>query len=174
MKTKKMRLKVISKIARVFLFTLSIFQLSCNKPCQGTHSVRAFSKVYPPSNYKITGAMIDNKKSGLWTTYDSSGRVESEETFINGKSFGEVKVYDNGKLVVRTKDTIVDNDTISKYEKYNLPGRIIVSGQYVNGAKKGIWTSYQEDGRSLKDKIDYEKTGVKVIFKDTIRKKSDF
>ena len=89
--------------------------------------------------------MIDNKKSGLWTTYDSSGRIESEETFINGKSFGEAKVYDNGKLVVQTKDTIVDNETISKYEKYNVLGRIIVNGQYVNGAKKGIWTSYQED-----------------------------
>jgi len=80
--------------------------------------------------------MIDNKKSGLWTTYDSSGRIESEGTFINGKSFGEAKVYDNGKLVVQTKDTIVDNETISKYEKYNVLGRIIVNGQYVNGAKK--------------------------------------
>jgi|APCry1669191515_1035360.scaffolds.fasta_scaffold42897_1 antitoxin component YwqK of YwqJK toxin-antitoxin module len=161
-------------IAIVLFVTLSAFSVSCKKRRHAANNVRVFSKVYPPSNYKITGAIIDNKKEGLWTTCDSSGRIESEETFINGKSFGEAKVYDNGKLVVRTKDTIVDNDTISKYEKYNVLGRIIVNGQYVNGAKKGIWTSYQEDGRSLKDKIDYEKTGVKVIFKDTVRKKSDF
>lgn len=137
MKTKRMILKARTKIiVKTSFIALSMFLFTCKKPTSKTRSIIFFSKVYPPIKYKIDGALIDNRKVGLWVTTDSLGQVESEETFLDGKSIGEAKVYESGKLIEATKDTIIKDDTVTTYRKYNLRGEIVITGTYINGVKK--------------------------------------
>ena len=130
-------------------------------------NVEIFSKTYPPFNYKIIGALIDGKKSGLWITYDSTGKVETEKTYVDGKSFGVVKLYTNGDLFAKSSEKIILNDTLADFEMYNPDGVVIVKGQYLNGQKKGIWLYYFNNGKNLKAKIDYTGTGIDTLYKSS-------
>lgn len=156
------------------LLLAAIFGMSCTNTAHHTRSVRIFTKVYPPAKYKFTGALIDNKKEGLWIKYDSLGKIESETTYVDGKEWGETKVYEDGVLAGRAKDTIIEKDTITYASQYNSSGKTLVSGQYVNGVKNGIWKYYQNDGKKLKKVENYTKTGVKILYKDTITKNQDY
>ncbi|WP_295793761.1 hypothetical protein [Mucilaginibacter sp.] len=118
--------------------------------------------------------MIDNKKEGLWIKYDSLGKIESETTYVDGKAWGETKVYEDGVLAGHTKDTIIEKDTITYSSQYNSLGKTLVSGRYVNGVKNGIWKYYQVDGKKLKKVENYTKTGMNVVYKDTVTKNLDF
>jgi antitoxin component YwqK of YwqJK toxin-antitoxin module len=162
-------------IIKCLIFSLGCLFFSCNKSqCSKNSSVEIFNKTYPPLNYRITGAMIDGEKSGLWTTFDSSGKVETEETYLNGKSFGVAKVYSNGILVIKTFDKIISNDTVSYFEKYNAYGKVITKGQYINGQKRGVWIYYFHNGKDLKNKINYLEKGSQVLFQSPQYSKDDY
>ncbi len=148
----------------IYLNLLTFGFVSCKNVSPKTVSVVIFEKRYPPLNYKISGAIINGKKEGLWITHDSLGKVEMEETFTNGKSFGEIKVYSDGFLVERTSDKLIKSDTVTLFEKYNGNGLIVTRGQYVNGKKKGIWSYYFDNGKALKRKIEFFEKGSKILF----------
>jgi antitoxin component YwqK of YwqJK toxin-antitoxin module len=94
--------------------------------------------------------------------------LKPEQTYVDGKEFGIIKIYSRGALVLKTSDTLVNNDTLTSYEKYNAYGVVIERGQYVNHLRKGIWVKYRANGKTLRSKIDYQGKNTKVIIKDTI------
>jgi antitoxin component YwqK of YwqJK toxin-antitoxin module len=170
----RIQLKNLRVVIKGVILGAVFIILSCNKSHNENTSVIIFSKIYPPANYKITGAIVNGKKTGLWITYDSIGRIEAEETFIDGKSFGETKVYSNGDLMGKTIDRIVKSDTVSYFEKYNAYGKVITKGQYINGQKRGVWIYYFNNGKDLKSKINYLQKGSQVLLQSQKYWKDDY
>jgi antitoxin component YwqK of YwqJK toxin-antitoxin module len=137
---------------------------SCNNIATRT-TITFFDKTYPPLNYRIKGAIINGKRQGLWITTDTTGQIETEESYVDGKKFGLIKEYSTGVLVSQSLDTIANGDTISHLVQFNAHKKIIVNGQYINGQKRGIWTYYFTNGKDLKSKVLYSTHGVKILFK---------
>lgn len=164
----------MSNKKRLLVLLVLICFSSCKNEKKSTHDVRIFNKFYPPSNYKLMGALIDNKREGLWITYDSLGRIESEDTYIHGRHWGESRVFEDGYLAGSAKDTVIKGDTITAFFRYNSKGKTIVNGRLINGRKRGIWQYFRDDGKKVKRVENYTDSGMKLIFKDTVTKNLDF
>lgn len=162
-------------IVWIAVVSLELINSSCtrSKPAK-TPVVEIFDKVYPPLNYRLIGSLINGKKEGLWVTLDSTGKTEMEETYLNGKEFGALKIYSNGFLVANSSDKIIHGDTVSAYEKYNAQGVVVIKGQYMNSKKRGIWLYYFNNGKSVKAKIKFTENGSSVLFKSPSYFKEDY
>jgi antitoxin component YwqK of YwqJK toxin-antitoxin module len=171
MKSRKRQLH--AKIKLIFCCLVIIAVTSCFHELKKNDKIVIFTKSYPPPlKYKETGALLNGKKDGLWTTYDSTGHILSQTTFIDGLNIGENRFYEGGILRGETKDSVIGNDTLMTLKKYNENGAVVEEGKYLNRVKTGIWTFYTDNGLTVKKKVLYQKGVPKIIFKDA--SKTDF
>ncbi len=148
------------------LILMACCTLSCNNPkCNKNSVVEIVDRTYLPQKDRQIGATLNGKRNGLWVTIDSSGKVETEETYLNGKAFGVTKTFQNGILIAKQIDNLYKSDTISSYEQYSESGVILIKGQFINQLKQGVWFYYFSNGKDLKLKVLYTKKGQKILYK---------
>jgi antitoxin component YwqK of YwqJK toxin-antitoxin module len=145
------------KTSRYVTAFMICITFACNNKPSSTVKIELFNKTYPPLNYNIKGALINGKKEGLWITSDSSGVIETEQTYLHGKSVGAMNVYSEGYLVETIRDKINGSDTVSSYRKINVQGKVLIEGTYINGRKRGTWLFYSENGKHILKKLTYVK-----------------
>lgn len=63
------------------------------------------------------GHYSSGKKSGIWTEYDSEGRVKTIETYV---------------------DDVLNGD----YAQYDINNNVIVRGEYINNLREGRWVVF--------------------------------
>jgi antitoxin component YwqK of YwqJK toxin-antitoxin module len=80
-----------------------------------------FIEYHPNGNIKTKGLLKNGKRTGVWTSYFVSGKVQSESKFDKGKL--------NGKTAT-----------------YYPNGNVQYMGLYINNEKDDNWFFYLEDG----------------------------
>jgi len=127
------------------------------------------------------GLYIDDNNENKWKFWYDSGEKLSEGMFLHGDKDGDWEYfYKTGKLVTVEKykesqlDFITgyfengnikykgncDNGLINgEYSYWNVDGRLVLKGNFLNNFKVGEWTRFFPDGKNMK--IYYEK-GVLV------------
>ena len=95
-----------------------------------------FIEHHPNGNLKTKGLLKNGKRTGTWTSYFVSGKVQSESKFDKGKL--------NGKTAT-----------------YYPNGNVQYMGLYINNEKDDHWFFYREDGSFEKDVL--FKSGERII-----------
>lgn len=95
-----------------------------------------FIEYHPNGILKTKGLLKNGKRTGTWTSYFVSGKVQSESKFEKGKL--------NGKTAT-----------------YYPNGNVQYMGLYIGGKKDDIWFFYREDGSFEKDML--FKNGERII-----------
>jgi hypothetical protein len=86
---------------------------------------------WPNGKVKMQGNYKDGKRQGEWQSFFESGKINSDEFFVDGQTNGKVTVYyENGK---------------KRYE-----------GENNNGKLSGVWNYWDEKGK-LTRSVDYSK-----------------
>lgn len=137
--------------------------VSCNQKEPKTEGKLVFKEM-PDGNKRVIGAMINDKKQGLWVSYDDSGRVTSHDTFINDSLTGEsIGYFEVGTIssIGNLKNGQREGEWIIYYEK----DKIAQKGSYKNGYQLGIWEYFIEEGK-LDKKVEYFKDGTKKNIED--------
>jgi antitoxin component YwqK of YwqJK toxin-antitoxin module len=138
-------------------------------------NVKCLGKISGVFNYK------NGIPEGLQTSYDYTKEgiryLIKTETYANGIMNKHVKFFSNGKeekviqfgkcyeyyengnkLAEYTTDK--DGQLQGKYISWYQSGKIIMSGEFINDDKSGLWTEYNEDG-SIKIIEEYD-LGTKI------------
>ena len=97
-----------------------------------------FIEYHPNGNIKTKGLLKNGKRTGVWTSYFVSGKVQSESKFDKGKL--------NGKTAT-----------------YYPNGNVQYMGLYINNEKDDNWFFYGEDGSFEKDVLFKNGEKVKTI-----------
>ncbi len=112
-------------------------------------------KFYKNNQIVEDGYYENNKKVGLWKTYNSAGKIESEMRFVNNEPNGAVKFFsDDGKLAA--EGFLKGKDFVGDYFLYDDQG---------NKLKKNSSRRYQYaylDFRGKVEKLGKELGGVKI------------
>ena len=89
----------------------------------------------------------DGLKTGYWKSYYPNGKLRYLGYFIKGKPAGQMKKYYSGGLL--HADMIFDQTgTRSLVKLYNLQGKLIAEGKYIEKSKDSTWNYYSSyDGR---------------------------
>jgi antitoxin component YwqK of YwqJK toxin-antitoxin module len=132
---------------------------------------------HPNGKTMSEGVYVDQKKQGLWRTFDYYGDLLSIANYVNDELHGEYRVFYPGGALMRKTEYLANQETglrVDYYEdgtvkfhghvvdgkpegkaRFNFPdGKPMLTGSYVNEQRVGIWLRYNEDG-SLKEKIEY-------------------
>jgi len=60
----------------------------------------SFVSYHPNGQIRLTGKVVDRKKSGVWEYYYDNGQLEQKEKYRNGKPIGAWRSFDSkGKLI---------------------------------------------------------------------------
>ncbi len=144
---------------------------------------------YPTGKKMAEGIYIETKKDGLWKYYNDLEILSAEETYQKGSPNGVWKTYyDDGKLLEErpyksgTKDGVCKqyfmdgklksevnfingkNEGFAKF--YFTDGKPLLTGQFKNDLKTGLWISYKENGEK-ESEIEYvDGTISKEIYYD--------
>jgi antitoxin component YwqK of YwqJK toxin-antitoxin module len=86
---------------------------------------------YPNGNKKMAGALLDNKRHGVWKSWYSNGTLWSEGNYASGVREGVAKTYHEN-------------------------GTLHLNGFYKNDDATGTWLFHDSTGTLIK-KIDYSK-----------------
>jgi antitoxin component YwqK of YwqJK toxin-antitoxin module len=97
-----------------------------------------FIEYHSNGNIKTKGLLKNGKRTGVWTSYFVSGKVQSESKFDKGKL--------NGKTAT-----------------YYPNGNVQYMGLYINNEKDDNWFFYGEDGSFEKDVLFKNGEKVKTI-----------
>lgn len=105
------------------------------------------------------GAFIDGEKHGLWTT-DTPDR-QSYDTFVNGKQEGLAQTHVRGFIL--SEVTYAGGELEGPSRTWSeaaegKPPHLVSEGVYKAGKQDGVWTSYDEDGKTRE-----------LTFKDGVR-----
>lgn len=129
--------------------------------------------MYHPGGKKVSssGRFEKKKKTGLWKTYDTAGRIISEENFVDSlfhgtcqyffESGGVVKKmnYQNGKLNGAVEEFFPNGKLYRvinyKDDKFHGPYKLFteegveeITGEYFEDQKHGAWTHREKNGVS--------------------------
>ena len=159
--TKNMKNKNTRYLILILIYSI----ISCNSASERIPKVEIFDKLFLPGHDRLIGSTFNGMRVGLWTTIDSAGKIETEETYVNGRIFGVTKVYSDGVLFSEIHDSLKDSDTISTYEEYGLKDIVVTRGQYTNRLKSGIWLFFFRDGKELKLKVFYNRSKPRILYK---------
>ncbi len=102
---------------------------------------------------KFVGNLAEypGEKKGIVKTYYESGTVYEVGQFKDGKLHGYRKIhFDDGKVEV--EETYVEGAFHGPYIKYYNNGKKKIEGNYEDGSMEGVWKTYYEDG-SLKEEV---------------------
>jgi len=129
--------------------------------------------MYHPGGKTIssTGRFENKKKSGLWKTYDTAGRIISDENFMDSLFHGACTYYfDNGAIVKKINYAFgkmngsaeeyfpngklyrvihyKDDKFHGAYKLYTEEGVEQITGEYFEDQKHGAWTIRERNGVS--------------------------
>lgn len=102
----------------------------------------------------------DGKLEGERNVFYKNGLIAEKAYYKNGKLHGEAKWFSENEILIKVahyKDDELNGKTIN----YDVSGKKVSEGNYVNNQKKGIWKYYKE-GKITKE-IDH--TNQQVIKK---------
>ena len=107
-----------------------------------------FARWFPDGQPKFTGGYRKDLMEDQWAQWSNTGFLEWAHMSTGNKHDVFVKTwYPDGKLkTVKYLDQCVDHGA---YEEYHPNGQIKIRGQYQQGKKTGVWTSYDEQGQPL-------------------------
>jgi antitoxin component YwqK of YwqJK toxin-antitoxin module len=149
----------------VFLFSCKKNQdLAKKKPLKDTFEI-VYEK-HPNGLLAKTGAKVNNKRVGLWCSYDDNGKLESHQVYFHYDTTLSYRIS-----FWETGDTLsygyVKNEKSVGSWKVNYANYYLAEeGSYNSvGKKNGIWKEYRED-RSLKKVTEYKNGKGKVVWDD--------
>ncbi len=136
---------------------------------------RAVTVSYFPNGHKMAmGNYLNEKRDSLWQFFgDGTGKMVSEEFYVDGKIDGKSKVfypeggisemttYINGLKdglweqyfsdgVIKLRGTYKAGEKQGRLQLFFPSGQVRLSGLYNNGHQDGVWTSYDEKGKVVK------------------------
>lgn len=114
---------------------------------------------YCSGNLWSKGRYVNDKKSGVWTIYNSNGS-KREGKYLNGKKFGTWKLYDKNGSKVGEYSNDKKTGTWTKYYSDGITK--IEEGKYANNLKHGLWKFWDCDGEK-KCEIMYSAGNVKKL-----------
>ncbi|WP_310391756.1 hypothetical protein [Hymenobacter sp.] len=99
--------------------------------------------------YGPTGRLVGER-----LTYFETGAVQSRQPYLNGFMAGVAQEYfPSGKL--RKETTYVRSVLLGPFRELREDGTLAVNGLYRNGRQSGVWTYYQEDGKTVARTVTY-------------------
>jgi len=137
----------VKKLAVLFFATLSIVAYGQTATIDTTFTLAGKMKTI---TYKTNG-----KKDKVVTYYE--GKITSEQLYKNGVREGITTFYNyqkKGKIGSRTSYKNGKLEGLS--ESYNDTEKVILTGNYQNGLKTGTWTTYENDGITLRYIYNYK------------------
>lgn len=137
--------------------------LSCTQYQASSEGKLVFENLSDVS-MKISGAIINGKKQGLWINYDDRGKVSSYQIYINDSLTGESMGYFSDG-VISSKGQLKNGERDGNWVLYYDRDKIAEKGAYQMGRKIGIWEYYIEEGK-LDKKIKYIKNGKQKVLED--------
>jgi antitoxin component YwqK of YwqJK toxin-antitoxin module len=126
-----------------------------------------WTEYYPDGKLKAKGNYADDFKVGVWEFYHSNGSLEQTGSYDGkGKPVGEWQwFYDNGALLRVENYRNGLNDGLLT-EKDEL-GKIITSGDFIDGKEEGKWMSVIGGIRSEGEYVDGMRNGLwKTFYSD--------
>jgi antitoxin component YwqK of YwqJK toxin-antitoxin module len=94
--------------------------------------------LYPDGKTQAEGQYSDNRRSGVWSFYNSAEKLEQTGSYNNGRPDGLWKwYYENGALL--REEEYFQGQRDGTYTEYSPTGEVIVQGQFVDGEKNGDW-----------------------------------
>lgn len=146
---------------------------------------------------KGEGKMLGKNRVGKWLYYFPSGKIFSEEFYVEGKLEGKVTTYykdggvfeiahykngkKNGKMVRYSDDEVlleeviyVDGELNGEGKYYDLKGNLKETGIYKDNKRFGKWEFYiggkLVDKKTKKEANKFNKSQLKI--KDSVRKQN--
>lgn len=106
---------------------------------------------YLSGELKSKGAYTNGNRTGKWTFYFRNGKTEQEGFYDdNGKYTGLWKWYYENGNILRSEEFrrgVEDGDLA----EYNIDGKVITQGEYIEGEKEGEWfyelNDHREEGK---------------------------
>ena len=98
------------------------------------------------------GLYRDMKKDSLWKNYNAQGYLLSTEVFKNNKLNGERRVFyiqdqvETGEIKCASIEMYKDSILDGPYSQYLSAGVKVQEGNYLSGAKHGLWKSFHPNG----------------------------
>jgi antitoxin component YwqK of YwqJK toxin-antitoxin module len=107
-----------------------------------------FARWFPDGQPKFVGGYRADAMEGPWTQWNSNGSPEWAHMSADNKHDVFVKLWHpNGLLkMVKYIDHGIDH---GRFEEYHANGQIKLRGQYQQGRKAGVWTTYDEQGKPI-------------------------
>ncbi|MDX9931741.1 MAG: toxin-antitoxin system YwqK family antitoxin [Bacteroidales bacterium] len=154
-----------------------------------THTVMFF-----PEGSKLSeGIFINQKREGLWKTYDGYDAVIAEVEYKNGQKWGlskryyqdgdilEIVNYINGWMdgvyvqyfpdsVLKMKGTYANTKRNGTWAFYHGNGLIYMTGKYVDGLRQGDWIINDESGKII---VREKYMNGKVVSREVFQKDKD-
>jgi len=101
------------------------------------------------SKIEKIGVYENNRKTGIWKTYYSSGSLKSEITYVNNQPDGYAKIfYENGKI--SEEGTWKGTKWVGNYNFYHENGQKAYEWSFnENGKRSGVQKYFYENGKLL-------------------------
>ncbi|MGE0089866.1 MAG: toxin-antitoxin system YwqK family antitoxin [Bacteroidales bacterium] len=132
-------------------------------------------------NEEINRYNNKKQKQGVWKTFDTTGKIKEERTYLNGKLNGYLKQYDDMGFLVNTvryeNDEIVLKDEnynldIQVKEEYDQKGNQTFQGGYLKDIPVGTHRYFNAKGQVIKSEtfdIKGELESEGIVFVDGTR-----
>jgi antitoxin component YwqK of YwqJK toxin-antitoxin module len=154
--------KSIKLLKNRLFFIYIIFLVSCENNKQ-EHRIKFGQEVYQNGTLKSKGALINDKKFGLWIFYNEDSSVSSEYLYYNdslhGKYIGYFEAGGDTLIIGNYVNGLEEGEWRSFYGNNLLAKK----AYYKRGKKVGVWEYYKEDGRLYK-KVSYNGEEEKILF----------
>lgn len=117
-----------------------------------------FKEFYENGQKKSEGEYLNSKKVGEWVYYYPDGKIEQRGRFDrNGKPDGEwIWYYNNGNIW--RQENYLSGEREGEYREFDVNGREIVKGQYIENEETGVWIyeifEVRETGKYLDGQLD--------------------
>ena len=88
-------INIILIIGGIFVSGITLAQNDTLNQTDANGLKQGYWKIYfsdNPSQVKMEGRYVDNKKQGIWKTYFPSGKIKSEVTYVNNRPNGYAKI----------------------------------------------------------------------------------
>jgi antitoxin component YwqK of YwqJK toxin-antitoxin module len=112
-------------------------------------------------------------KHGPYLSYFNDGKIEEKSEFNNGVLNGEREEYeqnistnpDVNEYYLKLKEYYSNGIRVGKFETFSSVGKI-VSGNYINGKKEGVWKEFTSYDMRTQKKYDYTYLERVLIYKN--------
>lgn len=113
---------------------------------------------YPSGEIQAEGEYVDNLKEGKWKYFYTSGKSRQVGQYRKGLPHGEWNWYYENGLSWR-EEIYRKGKEDGLMTEYDTLGNVILTGEYIDGYKNGLWVSHINDHKEEGEYIDGEKHG---------------